>query len=434
MSKKKVKIAIIGSKEIDGWISCRSITNDLQTSYELLPSKEYSITFFDYNFNQSELEVVELAKKIASYDPDFISFINYQPLPTKLISILKYVFLQTEVKYIFHVYGNFALHFNEWIEIEPDLTEALFICPSQNHLKLINTFLKNKKVSKKLAFPMNEKTFYFSPSHRKKFRTKNKIQETDRVICYSGRISPEKNILLLVRTMIEQMHSDPNLYFYFAGSPDELGANRFGQKNIAGKTLTQIEELITNTPSHIQKRLKYLGVLTPKELLSLYNGADLFVSLSTYHDESFGISPLEALYCGLPLILSNWGGYSDFYDKKSCAVNLIDISMQDATLWLDISVFKSRLNNFKQANSSKRRELELTYKDKYSLTNTSNQLKKLLKEYNHKFTGFTQNSKNYSELLIQYKNGDQLFHKKPESLKLYKEIYQNYIGTKNVKG
>lgn len=40
-------------------------------------------------------------------------------------------------------------------------------------------------------------------------------------------------------------------------------------------------------------------------------GADIFCSLSDNIQETFGISPIEAMACGLPVVVSDWDGYKD---------------------------------------------------------------------------------------------------------------------------
>ncbi|WP_109117684.1 glycosyltransferase family 4 protein [Azospirillum sp. TSO22-1] len=44
---------------------------------------------------------------------------------------------------------------------------------------------------------------------------------------------------------------------------------------------------------------------------SIWHAADLFVSLSDTIQESFGITPLEAMAAGLPVLVSDWDGYRD---------------------------------------------------------------------------------------------------------------------------
>src|SRR4029077_15034949 len=40
-------------------------------------------------------------------------------------------------------------------------------------------------------------------------------------------------------------------------------------------------------------------------------GADLFISLADSIQETFGITPLEAMAAGLPALVSDWDGYKD---------------------------------------------------------------------------------------------------------------------------
>src|SRR5262249_1503194 len=43
----------------------------------------------------------------------------------------------------------------------------------------------------------------------------------------------------------------------------------------------------------------------------LWAGADIFVSLSDNVQESFGLTPIEAMASGLPAIVSDWDGYRE---------------------------------------------------------------------------------------------------------------------------
>jgi starch synthase len=44
---------------------------------------------------------------------------------------------------------------------------------------------------------------------------------------------------------------------------------------------------------------------------AVWAGADVFVSLADNVQESFGLTPIEAMACGLPAIVSDWDGYRD---------------------------------------------------------------------------------------------------------------------------
>jgi len=58
-----------------------------------------------------------------------------------------------------------------------------------------------------------------------------------------------------------------------------------------------------------QKNIEVLGQVKDEELVKLYSQAKGFLALS--RDEDFGITPLEAMSCGCPVIAFNGGGYKE---------------------------------------------------------------------------------------------------------------------------
>ncbi len=49
----------------------------------------------------------------------------------------------------------------------------------------------------------------------------------------------------------------------------------------------------------------------PEIRTSIWSGVDIFISLSDNIQETFGITPIEAMSAGLPVIVSDWDGYQD---------------------------------------------------------------------------------------------------------------------------
>lgn len=55
--------------------------------------------------------------------------------------------------------------------------------------------------------------------------------------------------------------------------------------------------------------IEFLGRVSDEELVGLYSGAKAFLALAT--DEDFGITPVEAMFCGTPVIAYHGGGYKE---------------------------------------------------------------------------------------------------------------------------
>ncbi len=58
-------------------------------------------------------------------------------------------------------------------------------------------------------------------------------------------------------------------------------------------------------------RVHFIENTDPRFPDALWAGADIFVSLSDNIQESFGLTPIEAMASGLPVIASDWDGYRD---------------------------------------------------------------------------------------------------------------------------
>ena len=75
-----------------------------------------------------------------------------------------------------------------------------------------------------------------------------------------------------------------------------------------------------------QGKVEFLGQVSDEELAKLYNGAKGFLALSK--DEDFGITPVESMLSGTPVIAFNGGGYKETVIDGKTGVLFNDYSVE----------------------------------------------------------------------------------------------------------
>lgn len=80
------------------------------------------------------------------------------------------------------------------------------------------------------------------------------------------------------------------------------------------------------TVAKAEKNVEFLGFVSDEELVHFYTGAKAFLALAT--DEDFGITPVEAMLCGTPVIAYNGGGYKETVVDGKTGVLFSDLSVE----------------------------------------------------------------------------------------------------------
>ncbi|MEN8141371.1 MAG: glycosyltransferase [Thermodesulfobacteriota bacterium] len=131
----------------------------------------------------------------------------------------------------------------------------------------------------------------FSPLAKMAARQGLGLADNERVLLYVGRIDPLKGLdRLLAAVALLQQNASWRLII--VGGDESPGQEERHLREMTRKL--NIEECVTLAGSQAQQ-----------DLPRYYSAADLFVSPSYY--ESFGLTGLEALACGTPVVASNVG-------------------------------------------------------------------------------------------------------------------------------
>ncbi|WP_338869850.1 glycosyltransferase family 1 protein [Spirosoma sp. SC4-14] len=124
-------------------------------------------------------------------------------------------------------------------------------------------------------------------------------------------LEPRKNIAHLIRTFGQLVDSN------------ELPADM--QLVLVGTKGWKFDELLaeaSRSPA-LKSRLVFTGFVPDEELAPIYTGATAFVYPSL--DEGFGLPPLEAMQCGLPVITSNIPSISEIVGQAAIRVSPTDM-------------------------------------------------------------------------------------------------------------
>jgi glycosyltransferase involved in cell wall biosynthesis len=110
----------------------------------------------------------------------------------------------------------------------------------------------------------------------------------EKYLLYLGTIEPRKNIPAIIRA------------FHLFSQKDKQGYKLV----IVGKKGWMFQEVFELVKSlELQEKVVFPGYVAEEDKPFLYAGADIFLFPSLY--EGFGMPPLEAMACGVPVITSN---------------------------------------------------------------------------------------------------------------------------------
>lgn len=181
----------------------------------------------------------------------------------------------------------------------------VLICNSYADLALVKKFFPDA-LTVLLHFPCAD-IFFDCNLLKIDARKRWGLSGPSQVVLYTGRLTLEKNVHSLLR-IFAMMHANFNYsILIIAGRILDTPFYDWDIEPVHySKTVDRIVQELG-----IQSRVLFVGQRSRSELAELYRAADVFVTTSIHHDENFGLSPVEAMACSLPVIAPAWGGFRD---------------------------------------------------------------------------------------------------------------------------
>ena len=142
--------------------------------------------------------------------------------------------------------------------------------------------------------------FYpYSENRKNVLREQLGYSSTDILVLFAGRLVPEKGIHYVVKAVNELSEKNKNIKLI------AVGANSFNLK-----VQTNFEKQLIESVKG-KKNILFTGFISNSNLPDYYNMADIVVLPSVW-EEPAGLTMIEALACGKPLITTNAGGISEY--------------------------------------------------------------------------------------------------------------------------
>lgn len=221
--------------------------------------------------------------------------------PDLIYSPTHYIPRFSPVKRIITIFDLSYLHFPEMIP-KTDLWKMVnwgkFGIENANHIITISNFskkdiIKNYKINSEkitVAYPGYDQNIFKPIKDIKKTDTiKEKYGVSGKYIIYIGTIQPRKNLLRL----IEAFKTIDNLKLVIVGKTKGLGREGW-----------MFDEILAEPAKlGIEEKIVFTGFVPTEELPNLMSGAETFILPSLW--EGFGIPAVEAMACGVPVIVSN---------------------------------------------------------------------------------------------------------------------------------
>ncbi|MDR1632620.1 MAG: glycosyltransferase [Dysgonamonadaceae bacterium] len=167
-----------------------------------------------------------------------------------------------------------------------------------DHIMTVSNLTRNTVIEKYHQNPRKVTTIHnaVEPLDAEIEALPNKKGTKDKVVTFLGRITMQKGPEYFVEAAARVLKKADNVRFVMAGSGDMMNQmiRLAAQRNISDK-------------------FHFTGFMKGKQVYEVLKSSDVYVMPSV--SEPFGISPLEAMQCGVPTIISKQSGCAEILNK-----------------------------------------------------------------------------------------------------------------------
>lgn len=228
-----------------------------------------------------------------------------------------FFFYPKQIKKILTIHDLVPIKFPQTHKIETILVYKYVLIGSLKQVNIIiaNSYNTKQDITKYFKIPEEKiRVTYLGVDEDYKPLPENEIEKirqkhnlTYPFILYVGTLEARKNIPTLLKAFYKLKNK---------GLSHKLVIT--GKKGWKYKNIFKLTEQL-----NLQKDVVFTGYVPREDLPALYNAADLFVYPSIY--EGFGLPPLEAMACGIPVITSSSSSLPEVVGNAGIMVSPYDV-------------------------------------------------------------------------------------------------------------
>lgn len=287
-----------------GWSSHQYIVPELIRVWRSLEFNILPIWYPEHKWRYEELEMIANASVLIFP----LGYSHYRGLQT--LDILRTGYnIKTPACLMYTSDINTGLRYLATAESVLSAADSLVVnCSSE--AQLLNAFFPNSKLRiREIALPVNESIYNYSKkSNQDDLRDLLNLPKKDKIILYAGRISTQKNIVSLLAVFHQIRLSQPNVKLLVLGDADEVGVPHFPKK-ASRRYIIDISDAINLLG--LGDAVEFRAAVSQTELARYFQACDAHVSLTVHSGEDFGYSIAQGLACGIPTVVTRWGGGVD---------------------------------------------------------------------------------------------------------------------------
>lgn len=293
-----------------GWSSHQYIVPELVSvwrsiGYDILP-----IWYPEHRWQYEELEKVANASVLVFP----LGYSHYRGLQT--LSALRTGYgIQTPACMMYTSDINTGMRYLALAESVLRPSDCLVVnCSSEARL-LKAFFPKSKLRVREIPLPVNESIFTYPKNSKKnQLRKSLNLPKNEKILLYAGRISSQKNIVSLLSVFRQIRELQQNVKLIVLGDADEVGVPHFPKRS-PRRYIVSVSEAVNSLG--IESAVEFRPAVSQTDLAGYFQACDVHVSLSVHSGEDFGYSIAQGLACGIPTIVTKWGGGVDLSNVSS---------------------------------------------------------------------------------------------------------------------